>query len=291
MSIKRGYLWISISLMMSLVYSCSSPVKDKSGTSSETKSEATDNTRSAKKDWQLVWSDEFDGAELDETNWNRQVVEAGHFNKEWQRYTNSTDNAYIEDGALVLKAIHEGEAHGLDQYTSARLNTAGKQSWKYGKISARMKLPYGQGIWPAFWMLGANINENGGDTPWPQCGEIDIFELYGSKNDSAVEGNLHYANTDNKHTMMGAMGYELEEGIFADDYHIFELEWTAEKMTWLVDGNAYHSYSITAPEMSEFHEEFFILLNIAVGGTYADYPNATSSFPQMMYVDWIRVYQ
>ncbi len=241
--------------------------------------------------WELNWADEFEESALDENNWNRQVVEAGHFNEEWQRYTNKTENAYVEDGALVIKAIHESDQHGLDQYSSARLNTAGKQTWKYGKIVARMKLPYGQGIWPAFWMLGANINENGGDTPWPQCGEIDIFELYGSKDDAVVEANLHYANAINEHTMMGAVPYELEKEIFADDYHDFELEWTETKMTWRVDGHAFASKNISAEELSEFHKEFFILLNVAVGGTYADYPNATSTFPQFMYVDWIRVYQ
>ena len=127
--------------------------------------------------WKLVWSDEFDGNSIDKNNWNFQVVEAGHYNDEWQRYTNSNNNAYIEDGNLVIKAIHESDSHGMNQYTSARLHTADKQTFKYGKIAARVKLPFSQGIWPAFWMLGANINENGGDTPWPQCGEIDIFEL------------------------------------------------------------------------------------------------------------------
>ncbi|MDW3195500.1 MAG: glycoside hydrolase family 16 protein [Cytophagales bacterium] len=285
---------IALACLLSLAASCSNQEKQKATTPAQ-KEASIENPKTSAYDpgaeWQLSWADEFDGTELNEDDWNRQIVEAGHFNEEWQRYTNSTNNAYIDEGVLVIKAIHESGTHGLDQYTSARLNTAGKQSWKYGKIAARMKLPYGQGIWPAFWMLGANINENGGDTPWPQCGEIDIFELYGSKNDAEVEGNLHYANANNKHTMMGAKGFELEEGIFADDFHIFELEWTEEKMVWLVDGHAYHSQSITAPELSEFHEPFFILLNVAVGGTYADYPDVTSTFPQMMYVDWVRVYQ
>ena len=243
------------------------------------------------KSWELVWADEFDQESINTDNWNFQLVDAGHYNQEWQRYTDSPENAYIEDGALVIRAIHEGDRHGLNKYTSARLNTANKQAWKYGKIAARIKLPYGQGIWPAFWMLGANINENGGDTPWPQSGEIDILELYGSKDDAVVECNLHYANAFDDHTMMGAVAYELEEGIFADDFHIFELEWTEESMAWLVDGQEYARTSITADELSEFHEEFFLLLNLAVGGTYADYPDETTTFPQYMYVDWVRVYQ
>ncbi|WP_340102868.1 glycoside hydrolase family 16 protein [Rhodohalobacter sp. 8-1] len=108
---------------------------------------------------------------------NRQVVYAGQFNEEWQRYTDSSENSYVEDGNLVIKAIHEGDTHGMDEYTSARLNTANKQTWKYGKIAARIKLPYGEGIWSSFWMLGANIDENGSDTPGPRV-ERSIFLNY-----------------------------------------------------------------------------------------------------------------
>lgn len=102
--------------------------------------------------WRLAWADEFEGEVLDPANWQRQVEEAGRFNAEWQRYTDSTDNAYIEDGCLVIKAIHETDAHGPDQYTSARLHTLPENGWRYGKIAARIQLPYGAGIWPAFWM-------------------------------------------------------------------------------------------------------------------------------------------
>jgi beta-glucanase (GH16 family) len=242
-------------------------------------------------DWKMVWSDEFDGNEINTDNWNFQVLEAGRFNDEWQRYTNSSKNAYVQDGMLVIKAIHESDQHGMDQYTSARLNTAGKQSWKYGKIVARIKLPYSNGLWPAFWMLGANIDENGGDTPWPQCGEIDILELYGSKDDGTIEANIHFADKNNKHGNMGAVSYKLKEGRFADDFHIFELEWDEHNVVWFVDGNQFASFSISADEHSEFHKKFFLLLNIAVGGTWAGRPDAESVFPQFMFVDWIRVYQ
>ena len=243
------------------------------------------------KEWKLAWSDEFDKEVLDENNWTFQVEEAGRFNDEWQRYTNSSDNAYIQDNCLVIKAIHESDKHGMDQYTSARLHTANKQSWKYGKIAASIKLPQGKGIWPAFWMLGANIDENGGDTPWPQCGEVDILELYGTKDDAVIEANLHYANKSDKHAMMGAKSYKLDKGIFADDFHVFELEWDEEHISWLVDGQQFATTSIKHEERSEFHNKFFILLNIAVGGTYAGRPDNTTNFPQYMYVDWVRVYQ
>ena len=241
--------------------------------------------------WSLAWADEFDADTLDSTKWNRQVVKAGRFNDEWQRYTDSPENAYIENNNLVIRAIHEGDSHGMDQYTSARLNTANKYTFKYGKVAARIKLPESEGLWPAFWMLGANIDENGGDTPWPRCGEIDILELYGSKDDGVVEANAHYADASDSHTMMGAVAYELESGKFADDFHIFELEWNPKRLTWFVDGNQYASMDITKDELSEFHEEFFILFNVAVGGAFAGRPDDTSRFPQHMYVDWVRVYQ
>ena len=233
----------------------------------QTSSNLNGDTYSPGLDWKLVWSDEFEKDTIDADNWNLQVVKAGRFNDEWQRYTNSSDNAYIENGCLVIKAIHESDIHGMDQYTSARLNTVSKQAWKYGRIAARIRLPQGEGIWPAFWMLGANIDENGGDTPWPQCGEIDILELYGSKDDAVVEGNIHYADKSDSHAMMGAVSYKLEQGIFADAFHIFELEWDAERIAWFVDGEQYASTPITDDELTEFHKEFFILLNLAVGGT------------------------
>ena len=241
--------------------------------------------------WDLDWSDEFEGESIDLNNWNFQELEAGHFNEEWQQYTNSSKNAYTEDGCLVIKAIHESDEHAIGNYTSARMNTANKQTWKYGKIAARIKLPFGQGIWPAFWMLGANIDENGGDTPWPQSGEIDILELYGSKNDSVVEANIHFADNTNSHSNMGAVSYKLKDGKFSDTFHIFELEWDENKVTWLVDGIEYASFPITSDELSEFHKEFFILFNVAIGGKYAGYPDSTSVFPQYMYIDWVRVYK
>lgn len=243
------------------------------------------------KDYILQWSDEFDGNTINKKNWNLQVEKAGRFNKEWQRYTNSNDNAFIENSCLVIKAIHESDIHGKNQYTSARLNTANKQAWTYGKIAAKIKLPHSEGIWPAFWMLGTNIDENGGDTLWPFCGEIDILELYGSRDDGAVEANLHYANKDGLHTTMGEVVYQLKNGKFADDFHVFELEWTKDKMIWSIDGQAYHEKSIYSDEFSVFHKPFFLLLNIAVGGEFSGRPDETSIFPQCMYVDWIRVYQ
>jgi beta-glucanase (GH16 family) len=242
-------------------------------------------------EWELTWSDEFEAEAINENNWTAQVLKAGHFNDEWQRYTKSAENTYIENNCLVIKAIHKSDVHGMDQYTSARMHTGNKQSFTYGKISARIKLPQGKGVWPAFWMLGANINEIGGDTPWPQSGEIDILELYGSKDDSVIEANIHFADSTNTHAQMGAVPFKLKKGKFADNFHVFELEWDLEKMTWFVDGKEFASTSITADQLSEFHKEFYILLNLAVGGTYAGRPDETTKFPQYMFVDWVRVYK
>lgn len=273
---------IFYTLLLGTIFLSCKQGKDKPQENAENKTNAA---------WKLVWSDEFNGTTLDTLNWNFQVEEAGRFNDEWQRYTNSSENAYVENEQLVIRALHESNTHGMNQYTSARLHTANKQTWKYGKIAARIKLPTGEGIWPAFWMLGANIDENGGDTAWPQSGEVDILELYGSKNPAVVEANIHYANSENKHAMMGALAHQLESGTFSDDFHTFELEWSAESFVWFVDGQKYASVDITSEEMSEFHKEFFLLLNVAVGGSHAGRPDESTSFPQYMYVDWIRVYQ
>ena len=241
--------------------------------------------------WKLKWADEFEKETIDSNNWTAQVVKAGRFNGEWQRYTNSGQNAYIENNCLVIRAIHESDKHGLNQYTSARLHTANKQSWKYGKIAARIKLPQGMGMWPAFWMLGANIDENGGDTPWPQCGEIDILELYGTKDDGLIESNVHYADASGSHASMGAESFQLEKGKFSDEFHVFELEWNENELIWFVDGKQFAEMDISSDELTELHKEFFILFNIAVGGTYAGRPDDTTNFPQHMYVDWVRVYE
>lgn len=293
----KGLLsWFVIIFIVSIaLFSCNNNGKKNTAESKKVNNKATISHNEYpfefSQDWKLAWSDEFEGDAIDENNWNLQVVKAGRFNDEWQRYTNSNKNAYIEDGQLIIKAIHESEVHAMDQYTSARMNTANKQTWQYGKILARIKLPYSHGIWPAFWMLGANINENGGDTPWPQSGEIDILELYGSKNDSIVEANLHYADKSGAHAQMGSDSFKLTEAKFADAFHIFGLEWDANRIVWSVDGIEYASMPINADELSEFHKEFFILLNIAVGNKWAGRPDATSVFPQFMYIDWVRVYK
>jgi beta-glucanase (GH16 family) len=237
--------------------------------------------------WKLAWADEFNGARISSTNWAYDLGASGWGNKELQCYTNVPANAYIENGELVIKAIKNGT-----NYTSARLKTQGKHSWKYGKVAARIRLPYGQGIWPAFWMLGDNIKTVG----WPRCGEIDIMEMIGGgeNRDDTLHGTLHW-NTTNSHASHGSGPHELPDPqFFHQDYHVFEVEWSASRVIWKLDGVEYFRASIDTarwPTMDEFHQPFFIILNLAVGGKWPGYPNQATVFPQYMRVDWVRVYQ
>lgn len=240
--------------------------------------------------YELVWNDEFNYVGLpDSTKWTYETGGDGWGNNELQYYTSGkSENTYVQDGVLTISA--NKESYGGRSYTSARLITYYKQGyWKYGKIEARMKLPYGQGIWPAFWMLGTNIFEG---TSWPACGETDIMELVGGSNgnDSKVYGTAHWANSSSQHAQYGNE-YQLSSGIFADTFHTFSIIWDEKTIKWLVDGIQYNIIDITPADLSEFHNPFFILLNLAVGGNWPGNPDATTVFPQKMVVDYVRVYQ
>lgn len=240
--------------------------------------------------WALVWSDEFnlpDGSAPDPNNWNFSTGGNGWANAESQYYTNRIENAFIEDGMLVIRAFAE-EYMGR-KYTSARLNSMVRAEFLYGHIEARAKLPNTQGIWPAIWMM-PTISKYGG---WPASGEIDIMELIGSQPDS-VHGTLHYGNPHEFKTA----SYKLLQGeTFDQDFHIFAVEWEPDEIRWYVDGELYHrvddwftSYS-GAPETAPFDQPFHLILNVAVGGNWPGYPDETSVFPQQMLVDYVRVYQ
>ncbi len=240
--------------------------------------------------YELVWSDEFNtGTMADPAVWSYEVGAGGWGNNEWQFYTaERAENARIEDGCLVIEA--RKESYEGSNYTSARLISYHNDlSWKYGKIEARIKLPYGKGIWPAFWMMGRGIFEG---TSWPACGEIDIVELTGGGEgyDDKVYGTAHWSDASGKHAQYGG-SYQLPTGIFADTFHIFSIQWTATEIRWFVDDIQYQVIDITPAELSEFRREFFILLNLAVGGNWPGYPTAETVFPQQMKVDYVRVYQ
>jgi len=233
--------------------------------------------------YQLVWSDEFDGTTINTANWTHETGGGGWGNNELEYYTNRSVNSYIENGNLVIQALKE--SYGGRSYTSARMISKDKKYFTYGKIEARIKLPYGKGIWPAFWTLGQNIASVG----WPTCGEIDIMELIGGGvNDKKVYGTAHW--NSNGHASYGG-NYSLGTGIFADAYHIFSITWDSKMIRWYVDGFNYVSIDISPAGLAAFQKNHFILLNLAVGGNWPGSPDASTAFPQKMYVDYVRVYQ
>ncbi len=247
-------------------------------------------------DYELVWADEFDQTSTmpNPAYWNYDTGYGtnGWGNDEWQYYTNSEDNVKVEDGNLVITATWDSEnflAPGKrdGSITSGRINTKGNFSMKYGKVEARIKTPEGAGIWPAFWMLGSNYNEVG----WPYCGEIDIMEmspLY--YNEKTTICTAHWYDEDlGAHNSYG--GTKVFDESLANNYHIFELEWDAYRLVGRIDGMTYMIKTIDPDTMDEFRNNFFILLNIAVGGGFGGAPNDTTVWPQKMYVDYVRCYQ
>ena len=242
-------------------------------------------------DWQLVWSDEFEADILDTTKWEymygtgAQYGLQGWGNFERQYYTDREENIYLKDGKLHIRALNE--SYRTRSYTSARIRTKGMADFRYGKFEIRAKLPEGQGLWPAIWMLPTE-NVYGG---WPASGEIDIMELVGHEPD-VVHGTVHYGPSPGEHRSRG-WHYTLSDGKFSDDFHVFTIEWIPGRINWFVDGNWYTMATERnlAPYHWPFDQKFHLLLNVAVGGTWPGDPDDTTEFPQEMIVDWIRVYQ
>lgn len=238
--------------------------------------------------WVLTWRDEFDGANgtaPDPSKWVADTGGNGWGNNELQSYTSRVQNVRQENGHLVIEAVKE-KFTGLDgverDYTSARLKTQGRFSQKYGRFEARIQIPAGQGVWPAFWMLGDDF----GKTRWPACGEIDIMENVGSE-PAIVHGSLHgpgYSGSDT---------YALPRGHFTEGFHIFAVEWESRAVRFYVDGKLYATrtpVALPAGQTWPFDHPFFILLNLAVGGTMPGSPSDSTAFPQRMLVDYVRVY-
>lgn len=244
--------------------------------------------------WKLVWSDEFDGpngSAVDRSKWAFDVGGGGWGNQELEYYTDRTDNASLHDGNLVLKALSEKYtgADGVTRnYTSARLKTLGKFSQTYGRFEARLKIPYGQGLWPAFWMLGDDFEKNG----WPACGEIDIMENIG-KEPAIIHGSIHGPG------YIGTTGIEASYTLpakqrFADNFHVFAIEWDPDSVSFFVDQDRYvrRTRADLQPAWKwVFDKPFFLILNVAVGGDWPGNPDSTTVFPQSMLVDYVRVYQ
>ena len=231
----------------------------------------------------LVWSDEFEEDFIDPQSWTYDLGASGWGNAELQNYTSSSENSYVSNGNLMIVAKKNGF-----QYTSARLKSIGLQEFQYGRIDVRAVLPFGQGIWPAIWMLGGNYSNVG----WPACGEIDIMELIGSSPNN-VHGTIHFGNNYSQHEYTGGGTYIPGPLNFSDEFHVFSIDWDEDGITWLVDDEPFFNVdnAVTGPQNYPFDAPFFFILNLAVGGQWPGYPDESTAFPQFMAVDYVRVYQ
>ena len=232
--------------------------------------------------WNLVWSDEFNGTVIDPKNWIFDKGGNGWGNVELEYYTDRTENARVENGMLVIEALQE-KYEGLN-YTSARLNSRGLQEFTYGRIEARLKLPYGQGIWPAFWMLGSNAS-------WPLGGEIDIMEFIGKTPDTIYQ-TVHGPGYSGGKNVGSHIALTVDS--LKNDFHVYAIEWQENEIRWFIDGMEVFKVTpaqIPAGTQWVYDHNFFIILNLAVGGGWPGFPDSTTVFPQQLLVDYVRVYQ
>jgi beta-glucanase (GH16 family) len=247
--------------------------------------------------WTVVWSDEFDGAAgapVDGTKWVADTGGQGWGNQEREYYTPGRNASLDGAGHLVITARAEPQDtpyrcwYGTCRYTSARLETSGRFDQAYGRFEARLRIPRGQGLWPAFWMLGARCDSIGG---WPKCGEIDVMENIG-REPAVVHGTIHGPG----YSGAGGIGGPdtLRAAAFADDFHVFAVEWTPGQIRWLVDEKEYKRTTpadLPAGAPWVYDHPFFLILNVAVGGGWPGDPDASTTFPQQMLVDYVRVYR
>jgi beta-glucanase (GH16 family) len=240
--------------------------------------------------WILDWADEFDGNALDASVWNFDLGAGGWGNNELESY--QAANATVAGGVLTITARRESV--GGASYTSARLQTSRKKTFTYGRLEMRAKLPATQGMWPAFWLLGASCDSfglYGGTIPWPKCGEIDIMEMIGGladgSGDYTTHGTIHYLNAAGVNPMP-SFAYRSPTRL-ADGFHVYAVDWTSQSFTWSIDGIVYGTKPVDA-DMTAFQQPFFLLLNLAVGGNWGGYPDATTVLPQTYVIDYVRHY-
>ncbi len=243
--------------------------------------------------YNLLWHDEFDGDTVDDTNWTFEKRQPGWTNEELQEYTDSSENIFVRDGSLILKAI-KTEQNGKEYYTSGKVNSQHKRQFTYGKVVARAKAPEGQGLWPAIWMMPEDEQHYG---QWPKCGEIDIMEVLGSATETAY-GTIHYGapHAQQQNTVV------LTDGkTFANDFHEYSVEWEPGEIRWYIDNELYLTVNdwFTAEEGQDekpypapFDQPFFVQMNLAVGGTWPGNPDETTDFEKAEFeIDYVRVYQ
>lgn len=241
---------------------------------------AFSNTVKAADNYELVWSDEFNGNYLDTNTWNYEIGTGswGWGNNEQQYYTDR--NIKVSNGTMKITAKRED--YGGMKYTSSRITTKNKKNFKYGKIEARIKMPKFKGVWPAFWMLGANQDSVG----WPKCGEIDIVEAINDEN--LVYGTLHWFNDPGNNNADSGSSVAVAD---RTEYHVYGVEWTADKLRWYVDGKVYRTMDVSNDSFSEVRKEYFVIFNMAIGGQWPGYDIDETAFPATMEVDWVRAYK
>ena len=237
--------------------------------------------------YQLSWADEFDGETLDMNSYNFEIGDGcpnlcGWGNNELEYYTDEPENIRVEDGKLIMTATQLG----TQGFRSARIQTKGKKEFRFGRIDVRAKLPEGQGIWPAIWMLGSNIDEVG----WPACGEIDIMEMVGHQ-PNVTHGAAHWGNPGDPSTFVGN-SISLDEK-FSEQFHVFTLVWEQNELNWYMDETLFHTITLANVQGAtyRFNAPFFMVFNVAVGGNWPGNPDSSTVFPQSMEIDYIRVFQ
>lgn len=232
----------------------------------------------------LVWEENFDGTTLDPTSWSHETGTGtngwGNFELQYYRPENTT----LQDGNLIITA--KEQSYQGSNYTSSRIVSMNKRTFQYGRIDIRAVLPQGQGMWPALWMLGNNFSSVG----WPRCGEIDIMEMVGGQGrENEIHGTVHWDNAGQNANY--GESTDLPPGQAQNQFNIYSIEWTESAIKWYVNGSQYHVINTTPSGLDEFREEFFFILNLAVGGNWPGAPDATTTFPQHFIVDYIRVFQ
>jgi len=232
----------------------------------------------SKKDYSLVWEDNFNGNSLDTSCWNYVIANPGMVNNELQRYTGS-QNVEITKGNLLLIAKKEN-----NEYTSARINTKGKRIFTYGMVEIKAIIPNGTGTWPALWMLGQNVGEVG----WPACGELDIMEHVG-KHPGFIHSTIHNTSGYGNNPYSGIL--EIQNPF--SEFHIYGMEWTKEFIDFFIDGKLVYHYQpeVKTPDTWPFDKPFFLIFNIAIGGNWGGPVVDDQLFPAVMTVDWVKVYQ
>jgi len=235
-----------------------------------------------KENYQLVWSEEFQGGELDSNKWNIEVRDPGWVNNELQAYTNRKNNLLIKDGNLIIRGIKEN--YDEAKYTSGRINTSQKVNWKYGRFEIRAKIPKQKGVWPAIWLLSESISNE----PWPKCGEIDIMEHI--NNENIIYGTIH--SEEYNHMAETQIGGNITIDNLNTKFHVFGIEWDSESIVWFIDNKIYHRVDKKEyfGDKWPFDNEYFLIINQAIGGFWPGEPE--ENFKTTEYViDWVKIYQ